>query len=268
VFGELYVYPRSRYGDLLRTGERFVYYRGRRGTRPGDLAHAYLGVGVIGPLGASDPEMGTAEIRNCRLFDRPLYFKDAAGNYYEDVPRQAGSTTGTYFRGRSVRPVGEDAFRRIMEAATASAPLRPPAAGGGGRSDLERTARYPTAERAAEIDAAGIEIAKGLCRDKWPGTEVDPMPHNNPGFDILVRTPMAPTYVEVKSSSGPEPRFFISERERMFADANAAAAHLLVICGIDPESGTYSSVHWHSGPLTEDLVDLTPYQWRGILRGG
>jgi hypothetical protein len=54
----------------------------------------------------------------------------------------------------------------------------------------------------------------------------------------------------------------------MFADANAAAAHLLVICGIDPESGTYSSVHWHSGPLTEDLVDLTPYQWRGILRGG
>jgi len=48
-FGEAYEYPVA-YRNLIRTGEPFVYYRGRKKAGGGHQPQVYLGVGVVGNI--------------------------------------------------------------------------------------------------------------------------------------------------------------------------------------------------------------------------
>jgi hypothetical protein len=113
-----------------------------------------------------------------------------------------------------------------------------------------------------EVDRFGVEVARRLLVEEYPGREVDVQAHANPGFDILVGTRSAPVrFVEVKSSANVVPRFFLSENERRFAAANAGRYSLVMVLGIDVKAGTHQAVRWHDGVLDDAAFSFEPLQW-------
>jgi hypothetical protein len=258
--GVQYEFPR-RYLGPMNEGERFVYYRGRRGVPAGEEPNAYLGAGVIGPIRPGSNDRFIAEIVSFAPFPTPVPFK-LKGEYLEDVPDRGGSATGVYFRGTSVREVSEAVFDRILGLSDSS--LRPVAQADSRPASAPGSA-YPAAERAREIDEAGMTVALGLARSRWPEAEVSRMAHNNPGFDLLVVTDQEEAYVEVKSTAGLVPSFFLSEGERLFAARNAQSYSLLVVTGVRPDDATAVRHRWRDGAIEGPDVFLRPRQWAGTL---
>jgi hypothetical protein len=258
--GIQYEFPR-RYLGTINEGERFVYYRGRRGVPAGEEPNAYIGTGVVGPIRSSRDDRFLAEIVSFTPFSTPVPFK-LDGEYLEDVPDRGGSATAVYFRGTSVREISEAVFDRIVELSdTAVLPIASREGAAASASGLA----YPAAERAREIDAAGMTIALGLARRRWPDAAVTRMAHNNPGFDLLLVSDQAQRYIEVKSTAGLAPSFFLSEGERLFAVRNADSYSLLVITGVRPGEGTAADHQWRDGAIEGPDVSLRPRQWAGTL---
>jgi hypothetical protein len=109
--------------------------------------------------------------------------------------------------------------------------------------------------------------ALAAARERWPGAPVREMPQNNPGFDLLIELPDGDWYVEVKSTAGATPRFFLSEGERAFAERAGDRYSLLVVT--DVTAGQPSGIPcWRDGALEGPGVELRPRQWRGELRAG
>lgn len=126
---------------------------------------------------------------------------------------------------------------------------------------------YPDPVTSDAIDAAGVAIALHAIAQCYGGNEIERMPQNNPGFDVRVRDADGVTlaYVEIKSTAGAEPMFFISERERRFAEEFSDRYHLLVVTRVDLVDGT-GDVRWRDGALAGDDVELRARQWQGRLR--
>jgi len=147
--------------------------------------------------------------------------------------------------------------------------------GGGGADDSDslddrdspNRGGYPDPETSAEIDVAGVEIALRAIEERFGGHEIVPMPHNNPGYDVAIRDADGVTiaYVEIKSTSAPEPVFFISGGELRFAEQHAERYHLIVVIDVDVVERT-GNIRWRDGALHGDDVELQPCQWRGRLR--
>jgi len=126
---------------------------------------------------------------------------------------------------------------------------------------------YPAPEVAAAIDVAGLAVALDAIRERFADHEVEAMPHSNPGFDVKVTRDGAEiAYIEVKSTASLVPGFFMSENERRFAEQHADRYHLVVVTGVRRDGGCEGSVHWHSGSLEQDGVDLQARQYRGLLQ--
>jgi hypothetical protein len=113
--GEQYEYPR-RYAAFMATGERFVYYRGRRGAPSGEPPYAYIGAGLVGHIEEPASGLLTAAIDDFVRFAQPVPFK-VDGAYLEDVPDLGGSPTGVFFRGSSVRSISIGRYERILRLA-------------------------------------------------------------------------------------------------------------------------------------------------------
>ncbi len=106
--GVRYHFPRNRYFNRLKTGMRFIYYKGRTNNNKPQ----YFGYGEIAKI-YPDPESQNdyyADITNYIEFEKPLDFK-LNGGYLEDV------VTTNHFRQNSVRPISEERFYKILELA-------------------------------------------------------------------------------------------------------------------------------------------------------
>jgi hypothetical protein len=243
----------------MRIGEPFVYYRGRRGVPAGEEKYAYIGTGVIGDVRPSQ-NVGKwmALVHDFNAFSSPVPFK-LNGQYLEPVPDRGGSATGSYFRGTSVREVSTEVLTTILEIADRVAPPR------------TRQTRAPVAspfgspEHAAAVDEAGMQIAMREVALRWPDAEIHRMPHNNPGFDILVVRDDVEHYVEVKSTAGSTLRFHLSEGQRLYAIRHHDRYSLLVITGAYPTQLADASAHWRDGALEGEDLSLTPTAWLGEL---
>jgi len=106
--GVRYHFPKNRYLNRLKTGMKFIYYKGRtKSTKP-----QYFGYGEIANI-YPDPQSQSdyyADITNYIPFNEPLDFKPD-GEYLEDI------ITSNHFRQNSVRPISEDKFYKILELA-------------------------------------------------------------------------------------------------------------------------------------------------------
>ena len=113
VLGVRYEFP-PRYRCLVASGERFVYYRGRRRSNGRSTPQVYLGAGVIGAVHESESTPGrwACEIKSWDPFAEPVYFKDADGMYYES----GGVQGGLYWR-QGVRLLLDEEYDRIVRAA-------------------------------------------------------------------------------------------------------------------------------------------------------
>ncbi len=254
VLGRQYEFP-PQYRSHVIPGEPFVYYRGRRGAPKGEPPYAYIGVGVIGEVGGPVDGLYVAAVEDFLPFDEPLPFKEN-GSYIEDVPRREGSAQGAAFRGTSVRPISDDVYRRILFLAgldgAALGPIPIPAASGN---------TYPTAQAASASDEAGMGVALKAAAIRWSGATIERMSHGNPGYDIHVSWPGGERFVEVKSTAGVAPVFFLSEGQRLFSERHADRFSLLVVT----ECFTAKSVAWRDGALNGGDLRLEPTKYRAQL---
>lgn len=124
---------------------------------------------------------------------------------------------------------------------------------------------YASPEHSQEVDRIAMDRAIEVVTQRFPGSTVERMPHNNPGFDVRVSDDgEVRRYVEVKGTTSPLPVFFLSENERQFAEDHAEQYSLLVLHSVDLEEETAVAV-WRDGALVGDDVVLTVSQHRGRL---
>lgn len=252
--GVSYEYP-TRYRSMIVPGSPFVYYRSREGSEQPN----YFGTGVVGRVSPSgdDPTRLQCEIVDYRPFERAIPFRDAAGEYLE----AKGNRRGYYQPG--VRRITDDELAGILNLAQEA----PPEAGviAGQVPPVEAT--YSTSEFSRLVDAYAVKQVMALLREAHPSGEytIREMPHNNPGFDVLVlfqgRTYR---YVEVKGTTLATPVFFISEGERKFSKEESRQYTLYVVYNIRLDAESHDVVA-RDGEVTVEDYGLVTVQWRGRI---
>jgi hypothetical protein len=254
--GVSYQYPKG-YRRIIRTGEPFVYYRGRRQHGGGSRPQVYFGTGVVGEAGPDPtrPDRFSCEILDYRAFATPVPFKKDKGEYYETGAERRG-----YFQ-PGVRVISEEDFGRILEAAQ----QRADAVEAPGPRDVDVVApRYASPATLRAVDDFAVRVAAEEVRRRYPGATVEPQARNNPGFDILVRQlplPGGHAYVEVKGTTRTVPQFFVTEGELQFSRRHPDRFRLIVVYGIDLHTSDYD-VFWHEGPISAEFgFRLNPVQW-------
>jgi hypothetical protein len=247
-----YEYPPT-YRALVTPGERFVYYRGRQQADGGSQKQVYLGTGIISNCRPShNGDRLVCDVLDGHEFDAPLFFRDASNNHFEP----GGARRGHFHS--SVRWIDDATFARILSAADAApmpAPTRLPAPAGVGHG------MYATPHIAREVKLLSRRVAAAMLADRY-GCRVTAMPLNNPGFDLqLEGGPLR--YVTVCGTQAPEPRFMLSEGERMFAREHAAEYGFVVVYGINLQRGTHRKPVLQTGAI-EHYATLAPTQWSGV----
>src|SRR5262249_48249205 len=124
-----------------------------------------------------------------------------------------------------------------------------------------RAGGYAPTEFAREVDEYAMAVGLAVASTQWPEKTAHRQPHNNPGFDILVGSPDDPTrrYVEIKATSMPYPRFYLTSGELEFSLAEAYRYTLLVIHSINLVGRTHE-IFRHDGPVTGASFTMSPKQ--------
>ena len=250
--GVSYQYPRV-YRHAIQTGERFVYYRGRKKRGPGRWPQVYFGTGIIGAISDDlhEPKRLVCEVLDYQPFLNPLPFKDVHGTYLE-----AGASRRGYFQ-RGVRRISEADFDRILELAENVHPVQASTVG----NAFADSQKYASPEVARAIEEFSVGIAVAELRRRYPAATVTPQPRNNPGFDILVTVTGENLFVEVKGTQRSSPQFFITEGEVQFSRSHADCFRLIVVYRINLESRTHA-ITWHEGAISAETgFNLKPIQW-------
>uniref|UniRef100_UPI0024320A37 protein NO VEIN domain-containing protein n=1 Tax=Gordonia paraffinivorans TaxID=175628 RepID=UPI0024320A37 len=218
VIGETYEFP-SRYLRLIRSGEQFLYYRGRR-RKAGRGNQEYFGCGIVAEVFPSGDRY-QCSIADYHPFDPPVPFK--SGDRYREPEANEIEHVGLYFQ-LGVRRIDQKAFDSICNE---------------GLKTSEPVAAYATASAAQEVDKIAMALALAEAANRWPTAEICRMPHNNPGFDIEIRlTDGSVHYIEVKGTRSHEPRFFISSGEIEYSLAHAAGYSIWIYHSIDLDRKT------------------------------
>ena len=108
-----YHYP-ARYRNQLHKGDVFIYYQGNRFDKS---QRYYFGVGTIGEILTTDGENYYAKLLDCRQFEKkvPIYLPD--GGYIEQLGYGSVRKSINPPWQSSVRPLSQEAFDYILNAA-------------------------------------------------------------------------------------------------------------------------------------------------------
>jgi hypothetical protein len=249
--GVRYQYPKQRYKNLIRSGERFVYYRGRKRKSGGRMQQLYFGTGVIGDTrdDPSAPGRMLCDVLDYRPFESPVPFRIGTTDYLEAGGRRKG-----YYQ-QGVRRIAEGEFRRILELAEANSPRVD-----NDQEEARAGDHYASPDAARMLEEFSVQQALSELASRFPGQPLKKMPRNNPGFDILIGKEPSQTYVEVKGTQSRVPRFYLSEGERRFSHEHCDMYLVVVFYGVDLRTGNFK-VHWHRGAVKEPTFVLKPIQW-------
>ena len=247
IVGVQYEFP-TQYRDYVRPGERFLYYRGARGTGRGGTG--YFGNGVVGELrDSSKPGHLIVQVDDVALYEDVLSIRDPAGNYWE-----TGSTAGTNWA-NGVRRVSDAVFDGITVAARPVADV------------VDSSVGFADPGHASAMERYSVRVALDELRREFPGVVVREMPVNNPGYDIEVALDPVPLHVEVKGTVLPAPVFHLSEGQRQHAELLGGAFRLMVVYSINVGAKRHKTLSCE-GPLDASRVQLQPSSWTGLLRSG
>lgn len=253
VMGTVYEYP-SRYRTLIRPGERFVYYRGRRRADGSSQTPSYLGCGTVGEITKIGDRFRCA-VKDYEEFKRPVLFKD--GDRYREPEANQRKAIGFYFQ-VGVRPIDQRAFDEILEAGLGRTAMR--------RAALGRTKKpsksMPKARADVKVHELALVLATAEAKVQWPSATIFRAPAGQ-YFALIICHPNGENHhVAVKSTEEDEPYIRLSDGEVAYAEAHAAAYSLWVFYAIDLESGTAKLIR-RKGRITDDDIDL-----RAALHGG
>ena len=108
-----YHYP-VRYRNLLHKGDVFIYYQGNRYDKN---QRYYFGVGTVGEILTTDGENYYAKLLDCQQFEKkvPIYLPD--GGYIEQLGFDSVRKSVNPPWQSSIRPVSQEAFDYILNAA-------------------------------------------------------------------------------------------------------------------------------------------------------
>jgi hypothetical protein len=146
--GVSYEFPASRYRQLVQSGERFVYYRGRRRSDGTRQPQVYFGTGVVGDI-APSVRAGrlVCEVLDFHEFVEPVPFRRTDGSYLEPGGRRSG-----YFQ-PGVRVIPEAVFEDILRSAEQLVPAPPQALD----SAVSATPGYASQETLRAVEWFAVE---------------------------------------------------------------------------------------------------------------
>ena len=108
-----YHYP-AKYKNQLHKGDIFIYYQGNRFDKS---QRYYFGVGTVGEILTTDGENYYAKLLDCQQFEKkvPIYLPD--GGYIEQLGYESVRKSINPPWQSSVRPLSQEAFDYILNAA-------------------------------------------------------------------------------------------------------------------------------------------------------
>lgn len=179
--GISYEFPKI-YRRMVLSGERFVYYRGRRKLGGGRQPQVYFGTGTVGAVNtATDGERLECDIQDYLAFSQPIPFKKA-NRYFEN-----GGIRRGYFQ-RGVRKISDQEFDLIIaENSSGKAILTGDTQNAPGTEHRSRR-RMDAIERMALTAAQTAAAANGqsiLSRKKRKDILLDPARLRNYITDLL-----------------------------------------------------------------------------------
>lgn len=155
--GIAYEFPRV-YRRLIRPGELFVYYRGRKRSVGGRQPQVYFGTGMVGEVGPAADETArlVCGIVNYRSFPTPVPFKTSTDGYLE-----FGGTRKGYFQ-QGVRTISAEEFENILAIGFVGGDKRLPNRSKSAGIEKERAeTRQAAIDRMAATAAQTAAVANG-----------------------------------------------------------------------------------------------------------
>jgi hypothetical protein len=252
--GVQYQYPKRLYKNVIRAGERFIYYRGRKTKGKARAQQVYFGCGIVGKIKDDSADSGrlSCEILDYQPFAKPVPFKQGKSDYLENGGKRKG-----YFQ-RGVRKISDEEFQRILEqahhisASQISANAHKVANAGDG---------YASPDVAHVVDSYAMQAAENYLCEKYQDAVVKVMAKNNPGFDILITKGNWKLYVEVKGTQRVVPSFFMSSGELQFSHQMASQYLLLILYQINLAQKSHKLLSYN-GAISGNTFELIPVQWR------
>lgn len=249
--GISYQYP-SQYKNIIKSGERFIYYRGRKKRTGGRQPQIYFGTGIIGDVsaGSGADARWRCDILDYAEFSKPVPFKVGKVGYFE-----GGGIRRGYFQ-KGVRRISEAEFDAIIDTAELAGGLQPVTT-----EKVESGGGYASGKYLKEIERYALQVVKPILESRFPNSLIKEQARNNPGFDVLVTHGSGQIFVEVKGTSAQTPYFIITEGEVEFSLNNSAQYCLIVVYEINLNAKTHK-VFEHNGAVTEQSFSKRPLQWR------
>lgn len=254
--GVQYQFPRM-YRTKVLSGERFIYYRGRKKASGSRQPQVYFGTGIVGDVrdDVDHPNRMLAEILDYTPFPMPLFFKNTLEEYYE-----VGGSRRGYFQ-QGVRRVTDREYEAILKDAAVTFGLSDlVAARSPDRDSNPGEIRYGTSEKNALVERFSLDHVLLHLEQEFPDSKIVEKARNNPGFDIAVYIGSDLEYIEVKGTTSATPQFFISEGERAFSRRHHERYRLYIVYGINFSSGDCKMV-CHRGAVDAEKFSIRPYQW-------
>jgi hypothetical protein len=256
--GVSYEYP-ARYRSLIREGERFVYYRGKRREDDSTQVPHYFGTGFIGKITQSGG-LNRCAIVDFQPFDPIVPFK-IGGRYLEqEANTKISKEVGLHYR-QGVRKIDQEAFEAICKQGLKSAPKKRD------EPKLKRLKRtdQTKALSSSELEKLTLQLALTECRKRWPNAKSFLAVTGSP-FSIAVHVPKDEThYISVKATGEPEPYIRLTAEEVQYSKSHATTYSLWVYYEADVQAGT-ARLASRDGPITEEHVDLQAALHGGRLR--
>jgi len=253
--GISYQFPKM-YRGVIRPGERFVYYRGRKRFGGKRKPQYYFGTGVIGEvcMDEGQPDRFLCQILDYGPFETQVPFKTQQGGYLE-----LGGIRRGYFQ-RGVRVITDGEYQRILESAELSQGQEGKGIGVEEKYLESIGPYYASPQTLRQVEKFAMDVAERWLRTRHPNADVQVLPRNNPGFDILVCGDNQRRYVEVKGTQRSTPVFFMTQGEIQFSREHAAEYLLLIVYRVGLKSGEYR-IMCHEDQVSEDAFSLRPTQW-------
>ncbi|OBF21615.1 hypothetical protein A5725_13560 [Mycobacterium kubicae] len=256
--GKSYEFP-TQYQKLVRPGEQFVYYRGKRSASGRIQIPHYFGAGVVGAVTPAGDELLRCEVMDYRAFNEKVPFK-RDGRYLEPGANgRVSREVGLHFR-TGVRTIDQGTFNAIVSAAGLSPEAttkkvgtkrvekkRPSASGKNTKDEL-----YDLATALANLEA----------KAQWPSATIFRAPAGQ-YFSLIIRHSDGKTHhIAVKATEDDEPRIYLSAGEITYSDRHAANYSLWVFYAMNLRTGTGKLIK-RTGRITDDDIDL-----RSVVHGG
>ncbi len=266
TLGASYEFP-TIYKNMVKPGELFVYYRGKRTAGTGIQVPHYFGAGKVGPVSSAANGRLRCLIEDYRAFDKVVPFKLDDRYVEPGANGRPSKLVGGYFQ-RGVRMINQGTFDEICAIGLyrpVPKKLATSKAGKSGKAGSSRSTTKPATDPDRAIHDLAMALATAEAKKQWPDATLFRAPARQQ-FSLAIRLPKGKTHhIAVKGTAESKPLVRLTTSEVNFSKTHAATYSMWVFYGIDLERGTAKFLG-HDGSITDKDFDLQAAKHGGPLR--